>query len=103
MKYEEKKIMDNELVVLTAPQLRQLIKQVIAETNNSPKQPVSEDDVYLTAKEVQKFLKIGHSTIHRFINSGKLSPVRFGRKLLFKKSDLLMDTKNNTATAKKSK
>ncbi len=77
-----------ELVVLTTNQLKNLVSQIIAESNSSPKQTAPEDE-FLSSKEVQKFLKIGHSTLHRFINSGKLKPRRFGRKLLFKKSDLL--------------
>lgn len=78
----------NELIILTPAQMQNLVSQIIEETKNTHKQPVPEDE-YLSSKEVQKFLKIGHSTLHRFINSGKLKPTRFGRKLLFKKSDLL--------------
>lgn len=78
----------NELVVLTTGQIKNLISQIIAETTNNP-QPEKEEQIYLTSREVQKFLNIGHSTMHRFINEGKLKPVRFGRKLLFKKSDLI--------------
>lgn len=81
-------LIQSELVILTTNQLKNLVSQIIAESNNSPKQPAPEDE-YLSSKELQKFLKIGHSTVHRFINNGKLKPVRFGRKLLFKKSDLL--------------
>ena len=78
----------NELIILTPAQLKNLVSQIISETTNIPK-PEKEEEVYLTSKEAQEFLKIGHSTIHRFINIGKLKPVRFGRKLLFKKSELL--------------
>ena len=78
----------NELIILTSDQVKNLVSQIIAETKNSPK-PEKEEEIYLTAKELQQFLKIGHSTMHRFMNNGKLKPVRFGRRLLFKKSDLL--------------
>jgi len=81
----------NELVVLTTGQIKNLVSQIIAETKNSTK-PEKEDEIYLSTKEAQKFLKIGHSTIHRFMNTGRLKPVRFGRKLLFKKSDLIKDS-----------
>ena len=79
----------NEVIVLTTNQMKNLVSQIIAETKNTRPAPVSEDDTYLTSKQAQEFLKIGHSTLHRFINDGRLQPVRFGRKLLFKKSDLL--------------
>jgi excisionase family DNA binding protein len=77
----------NEIVVLTSGQLKNLVSQIIAEFKNTAA-PISEDE-FLSSKEVQQFLKIGHSTLHRFINDGRLQPVRLGRKLLFKKSDLL--------------
>lgn len=78
----------NEVIVLTVNQIKNLVSQIIAETKNNP-QPEIEDEVYLTTGEAQKFLKVERSTIHRYINTGKLKPVRFGRKLLFKKSDLI--------------
>ena len=78
----------NELVILTTNQLKNIISQIIEETKNKSK-PEKEDEIYLTSKETQEFLKIGHSTMHRYIDIGKLYPVRFGRKLLFKKSDLI--------------
>ncbi|MCZ7610640.1 MAG: helix-turn-helix domain-containing protein [Ignavibacterium sp.] len=81
----------SELIILTPGQMKNLVSQIIEETKNHPK-PEKEEQIYLTSKEVQKFLNIGHSTMHRFINEGKLSPVRFGRKLLFKKSDLIIES-----------
>jgi excisionase family DNA binding protein len=78
----------SEIVILTQAQLKNLVSQIISETKNNVA-PESESEVYLSAKEAQQFLKIGHSTLHRFINDGRLQPVRLGRKLLFKKSDLL--------------
>lgn len=80
----------NEIIVLTPAQIKNLVSQIIAETKNNP-QPEKEEQVYLTSKETQEFLNIGNSTMHRFINEGKLKPKRFGRKLLFLKSDLLND------------
>lgn len=83
----------SELVILTPGQLKQLVRQVISETaNNKSGAADNEEEKFLSAKEAQEFLKIGHSTLHRFINTGKLKPVRFGRKLLFRKSDLLKDS-----------
>lgn len=78
----------SELIILTPAQMQNLVSKIISETKNNSK-PEKEEETYLTSKETQDFLKIGHSTLHRFINIGKLKPVRFGRKLLFKKSDLI--------------
>lgn len=81
----------NELIILTTDQMKNLVDKIISETKNNSK-PEKEKEIYLNTKEAQEFLKIGHSTIHRFINTGKLKPVRFGRKLLFKKSDLIKES-----------
>jgi excisionase family DNA binding protein len=81
----------NELIVLTTGQIKNLVSQIIAESNNSPK-PEKEDEIYLTTKEARNFLKIGHTTIFEYMKKGRLKPVRFGRKLLFKKSDLIKDS-----------
>ncbi len=79
---------ENELVVLTTTQLKNLVSQIIEETKTNHENPKTEDG-YLSSKEAQEFLHIGHSTMHRFINEGKLKPIRFGRRLLFKKSELI--------------
>lgn len=83
----------SEVVILTSTQLKNLVSQIIEEAKNQPK-PEKEEEVYLTTAEAQKFLKVGRSTIHNYINSGKLKPVRFGRKLLFRKSELLKESKS---------
>lgn len=83
----------SEVVILTSTQLKNLVSQIIEEAKNQPK-PEKEEEIYLTTAEAQKFLKVGRSTIHRYIRIGKLKPVRFGRKLLFRKSELLKESKS---------
>ncbi len=77
-----------EIIILTPPQLETLISQVFEKARSQP-ETKEEEAVFLEMKEVQKFLKVGRTTIHNYIKTGKLRPVRIGRKLLFKKSDLL--------------
>jgi excisionase family DNA binding protein len=38
---------------------------------------------FLSVKEVEKMLKISHSTLYALIRAGKLNPVKLGRRTLF--------------------
>lgn len=78
----------NQFAILTPEQIKNLVTQIIEETKNTTKEQNQSDEL-LTSKEVQKILKVNNSTMHRYINEGKLKPIRFGRKLLFKKSELI--------------
>jgi len=78
----------NQIAILTPAQIKRIVEQVIWEAKNLPKEPKEEEDL-LTSKEIQKLLNIGNSTMHRYINEGKLKPIRYGRKLLFKKSEIM--------------
>ena len=77
----------SQIVILTPEQIKNLVSQVIEETKNLPQEPKEEE--LLTSKEVLKILKVTNSTMHRYINEGKLKPIRYGRKLLFKKSEII--------------
>ena len=43
---------------------------------------------FLSVKEVEKILKISHSTLYALIRAGKLNPVKLGRRTLFSVKDL---------------
>ena len=77
----------SQIVILTPEQIKNLVSQVVEETKNLSQEPKEEE--LLTSKEVQKILKVTNSTMHRYINEGKLKPIRYGRKLLFKKSEII--------------
>lgn len=84
--------METPNIVLTTPdQLKSIIAEVIKE--HSSEIPTTKSDIleeiYLSNKEVQRLLNISHVTVFDWINKGKLNPVRMGKKLLFKKSDLV--------------
>lgn len=81
----------NGVILLTPEQLKHLLNDVLIQNQKTPT-PIKEeslDDIYLTNKEVQRLLNISHVTVFDWINKGKLKPVRIGRKLLFKKADLI--------------
>jgi len=83
----------NELAILTKNQLIELIAQSISQAKAEINQPNEAEKNFLTSKEVQEFLNIKHSTMHRYINEGKLKPKRLGRKLLFDKSEIIETVK----------
>lgn len=85
----------NELAILTKNQLIELIAQSISQAKAESDKPQEAEKVFLTSKELQEFLNIKHSTMHRLINQGKLKPKRLGRKLLFDKSEVIETVKRN--------
>lgn len=42
----------------------------------------------LTVKEVRDMFRISRTTLYNWIEKGKLTPLRPGKKLLFKRSDI---------------
>lgn len=85
----------NELVVLSKDQLINLITQSISQAKAESDKSQEAEKVFLTSRELQEFLNIGHSTMHRYINEGKLRPKRLGRKLLFDKSEVIETVKRH--------
>jgi excisionase family DNA binding protein len=43
---------------------------------------------FLTAKEVEKLLKVSHTTLYALIKRGDLKPIKLGRRILFSLKDL---------------
>ena len=43
---------------------------------------------FLSAKEVEKLLKVSHSTLYALIKRGHLKPIKLGRRILFSIKDL---------------
>lgn len=87
----KKQEMSDGLVILTQEQLKSLLLEVIQSHNCEPQQKEKFDsDVYLTNKEVQRILNISNTSVFEFIKKGKLKPIRFGRKLLFRKKDIIL-------------
>ena len=44
--------------------------------------------VMLTVKEVVELLKIGRTTLYRYMENGKIKYYKFGKSVRFKKSDI---------------
>ena len=85
----------SELAILTKSQLLDLIILGIAQSKDEASQSDKPEKVFLTSKELQAFLNIKHSTMHRYINEGKLKPKRLGRKLLFDISEVIETVKRH--------
>lgn len=85
----EHTIMKPQVAILTEDQLKTLLQEVAEQAAKNVLPKPQDEEVYLSSAEVQNFLKIKHTTMHRLINEGKLKPFRLGRRLLFKKADLI--------------
>jgi excisionase family DNA binding protein len=72
---------------------KDLIKEAVAEAlnelnfNQQPHEKPSKVE-FLTAKEVEKLLKISHTTLYALIKRGELKPVKLGRRILFSIKDI---------------
>ncbi|HMN16288.1 MAG TPA: helix-turn-helix domain-containing protein [Ignavibacteriaceae bacterium] len=85
----EQTTMTPQVAILTPEQLKTILKEAIEQTAINILPKPADEEVYLSTKEVQNFLKIKRTTVHHYINQGKLKPIRIGKKLLFKKADLI--------------
>jgi len=82
--------MDNQLIILTATQVKGLFYEWLSEYENRNNQKEKEEEeLYLNSKETCRLLNISNTTLHDWIKKGKLIPHRMGRKLLFLKSEIM--------------
>ena len=58
---------------------------------------------FLSAKEVEKLLKISHSTLYALIKRGGLHPIKVGRRTLFDISDIEKIGGDNDASGNQSR
>lgn len=76
----------NVQYVIDADSLQRILKSVIGETLAELR---SQDrETYLSSDEVMALLKVSKATLWRWERKGYLVPVRFGRKVLYKESDI---------------
>lgn len=83
------------MIPLDEVELRELISEVFQQQlekrfNSKPEN----DEVLLTAKEVQKFLNVSAPTLNELRKSGVIPSYRLGTSIRFKKSEV-MDAFNN--------
>lgn len=82
--------MDNQLIILTATQLKELFFEWLYEYENRNNQKgKEEEELYLNSKETCRLLNISNTTLHDWIKKKKLSPHRMGHRLLFLKSEIM--------------
>jgi excisionase family DNA binding protein len=64
--------------------IREELQQILKELNSK-----ETDDTVLNRKETCKLLSISHGTLQKYQNDGRIPYYRIGRRILFKKSDVL--------------
>lgn len=76
----------NVAIIVTPTDLKEFALLLIEETLSYRKDP--EPDTYLTPDEVASELGVSKNTLWRWDKIGYLSPVRVGRKPLYRRSDI---------------
>jgi excisionase family DNA binding protein len=71
---------------------KQIIREALVEVLEGfefPKPASQKEKVeFLTVKEVEKLLKISHTTLYALIKQNRLKPIKIGRRTLFSVKDL---------------
>lgn len=75
--------------------VKSVVKEIIEDYNtpSTASKEVEIEEGFLTRAEALKFLKISSPTLHRYQKSGLLPYHKVGRKVFFKKTDLVEATK----------
>ncbi len=69
--------------------IKKVLREVIDEKSNDFAKPVkSEDQEYLTRKEVAKLLKISLTTLNDWSKQGIVQAYRIGNRVLYKKKEI---------------
>lgn len=77
----------NVAIIVTPTDLKEFALLLIEETLSAKNQE-TEPDTYLTPDEVANELGVSKNTLWRWDKIGYLSPVKVGRKPLYKRSDI---------------
>jgi excisionase family DNA binding protein len=70
-------------------EIKEAIKEELKVSKLVSDEEVKVNDDYLTRQEACQFIRCSLATLYNYQKSGKLSYLKIGRKVLFKKSDLL--------------
>ena len=86
---------------------KQIIREALREVLQSldflkPPRETQQKTEFLSVKEVEKMLKISHSTLYALIRAGKLKPVKLGRRTLFNIRDIEQIGEGNDASGNQS-
>jgi excisionase family DNA binding protein len=66
--------------------IRSIIKSEVQKLNNAQSNP---PDELMSIEEVQTFLHVSKVTIHKWKKRGRIKSYRIGRKIYFKKNEIL--------------
>ena len=76
----------NELAYLISESVKTQIQELV--NASTKEQPKDENDL-LSRKETAEFFKVSLVTVHSWVNSGLIRPLKMGNKTYFKKSELI--------------
>jgi excisionase family DNA binding protein len=82
-----------QITNMSPEELKELVKECIKESISKQEEPKTgkekNEEQFLSVKEVQELLKISKVTIHSWKKKGKIKPHSIGRKIFFKKSQII--------------
>jgi|WetSurMetagenome_2_1015567.scaffolds.fasta_scaffold14561_4 excisionase family DNA binding protein len=70
-------------------EIKNALKEELAEFKSTNPINESQDEVYLDRREVCKFLRCSLATLYNYQKANKIVCLKIGRKVLFKKSEVL--------------
>lgn len=84
----------SEIILTTPEQLRNIVSSAVENALRNARDKQHETlkpatDEYLNQEQAAKFLGLSITTVWKFCKTGRLKPVRIGKRKLFRKSDLL--------------
>lgn len=79
----------NNIIMVNVADLKEAIRETIAEVITSPQQVDNERDTLLSSKELCDLLNVSSVTLWRMQKEGRLQPQRVGRKVVFSKNEVM--------------
>lgn len=76
-----------EFAELISKSVKSQFEELVKESNKE--QPQNDSEIYLTRKEASKFLKVSLVTVHSWMKSGIIRPLKIGNKTMFNKVELI--------------
>lgn len=70
-------------------EIKNALKEELKENRLAVNKESSSDEEYLNRRETCKFLRCSLATLYNYQKAGKIPCLKIGRKVLFKKSELL--------------
>jgi hypothetical protein len=76
-----------EFTELISKSVKSQFEELVKESTKE--QPQNDSEIYLTRKETAEFFKVSLVTVHSWMKSGIIRPLKIGNKTMFNKAELI--------------